>query len=217
MMYYNPGCALMLYKPKLGEKVLKYLEAHAGPVALHSLCCHHDPQVPRMSVIINTCPGCDRRFSSLYAGVTTISLWEVLADDPNFPFPSYKGLKLSVHDACPIRNKPKVHRAVRSLLRNMDIEVVETEQYGENSICCGDSLYGPDKDIKTIHGAMHKRAQSMPCEEVCVYCVSCVKATAIGGRKPRYLVDLLFNEATDPQNTDLCKWHEDIKTYQAKH
>ena len=38
----------------------------------------------------------------------------------------------------------------------------------------------------------------MPAEDVVVYCVSCAKAMFIGGKRPRYLVDLLFGEATVP-------------------
>ena len=51
----------------------------------------------------------------------------------------------------------------------------------------------------------------MPCQEVAVYCVSCIKSMAVGGKTPRYLVDLLLGEATDPQETDLVKYHDAIE------
>jgi hypothetical protein len=36
---------------------------------------------------------------------------------------------------------------------------------------------------------------------------------AIGGRNPRYMVDLLFSEETDPQITDTVEWHRQIDEY----
>lgn len=53
----------------------------------------------------------------------------------------------------------------------------------------------------------------MPWEDVCVYCVSCIKAMHVGGKSPRHLVDLLMNEATDPQTYDTVKWYEKLKVY----
>lgn len=221
-LYYNPGCALVLYKPHLGIKVLEWLGSHYQPTQQHDICCHYNPKVPQGSRIINTCPGCDRRFGSLYAGVSTTSLWEVLAESNDFPFPNYHGLSVSIHDACPVRDNPKVHAAVRKLLEHMNITVREVAAHGTKSICCGDSCYKPrqphsPEEVDVIRRAMQARGSSMPCENVVVYCVSCVKSMHIGGRKPRYLVDLLFGEATDPQVYDTLPWHKQIEDYQDEH
>ena len=80
------------------------------------------------SVIVNVCAGCDRRFRTLYNGISTISLWEALVALDNFPFPDYHGMEVSVHDPCPVRNAPAVHRAVRELLKRMNIRVREAEK-----------------------------------------------------------------------------------------
>lgn len=214
--YFNPGCALSIYKPEKENQLLRLINKHYGEARLHKICCHHDPQLEAGSVIINVCAGCDRRFRSLYEGISTISLWEVLDSLDCFPFPDYKGLKLSVHDACPVREKPQVHRAVRSLLGKMNIDIVETEHSGTRSICCGDSFY-PKLPLEQVHAQMKQRADAMPCQEVCVYCVSCIKSMYIGGKKPRYLVDLLMGETTEPQIYDTVKWHDQIQAYIDRH
>ncbi|MDR2891772.1 MAG: (Fe-S)-binding protein [Deltaproteobacteria bacterium] len=218
-VYYNPGCALMLYKPHLAKKVLQYLNGRQQPVEFHLLCCGHDPKVPRGARIINTCPGCDRRFGSLYEGVSTISLWEVLADDVDFPFPDHSGLCVSVHDACPVRDKPQVHQAIRTLLRRMNIEIRECAAHGKHSVCCGDSVYDDEQGVplEKVHEAMCRRASSMPYDDVCVYCGSCIKSMHIGGKKPRYIVDLLFDEPTDPQVYDTELWHKELDAYSDRH
>ncbi|NFG02830.1 (Fe-S)-binding protein [Clostridium sporogenes] len=208
--YFNPGCALSIYKPEIENKILKFLNENYGEVTLHKICCHHNPQLEAGSLIINVCAGCDRRFRSLYEGISTIDGLDA------FQYPDYKGLKLSVHDACPVREKPQVHKAVRNLLKKMNIDVVETKFSGTNSICCGDDFY-PKLPIEKVHQKMKERADAMPCNEVCVYCVSCIKSMYIGGKTPRHLVDLLIGQTTEPQIWDTVKWHEQLQDYIDKH
>ncbi len=57
----------------------------------------------------------------------------------------------------------------------------------------------------------------MPAEDVVVYCVSCAKAMFIGGKRPRYLVDLLFGEETVPGTLDLDAWHAEIDEFTRNH
>lgn len=214
--YFNPGCALSIYKPEMENKILKFLNENYREAALHKICCHHNPQLEAGSLIINVCAGCDRRFRSLYEGISTISIWEVLDGLDTFQYPDYKGLKVSVHDACPVREKPQVHQAVRNLLQKMNIEIVETKCFGTHSICCGDDFY-TKLPIEKVHQKMKERADSMPCQEVCVYCVSCIKSMYIGGKTPRHLMDLLMGETTDPQIYDTVQWHEQLQNYIDKH
>jgi Fe-S oxidoreductase len=208
---YNPGCALMLYKPHYADKILSFLN-----VENHEICCHHEPKLPIGTEIINTCPGCDKRFGSIYDGISTVSLWEVIAKSETFPFPDYQGKTMTIHDACPIRKRDDVHDAIRTLLKKMNVNILEAERNRSNSVCCGDSFY-PKLPIDQVHIKMKERAESMPCEDVCVYCVSCVKSMNIGGRKPRYILDLLFGEETESEVCDTAEWHDRVKAYIEAH
>ena len=216
-LVYAPGCALLIYKPELAEKVLAaVIAASAEPVTELLTCCHHDPHLEPGSIVINTCAGCDRRYRELYEGVSTVSLWEVLAESDSFPFPDYAGAEMTIHDACPTRTEERVHRAVRTLLERMNIIVVEPKRTGTHAVCCGDSAFGivPDERVKA---QMRNRAAEMPCEDVVVYCVSCVKAMHIGGKRPRYLVDLLFAEETTIGTFEPTEWHAQIDAFIATH
>lgn len=208
---YAPGCALMLHKPHLAER----LQAYLG-LPMHLTCCRHEPGLPVGTRVVNTCAGCDRRYRELFEGISTTSLWEVLAESETFPFPDYGGAEMSVHDACPTRTEARVHDAVRRLLERMNVTVVEPRSTRGNAVCCGDSFYGeaPDERVKQL---MAKRADSMPREDVVVYCVSCVKAMHIGGKRPRYLVDLLFAEETTPGTWEPRDWHAELETFIAEH
>lgn len=213
---FAPGCALMIYKPELGEKMLDFLNRDIGGVEKHLICCRHDPRLPDGTLIINTCAGCDRRFRELYEGIRTVSLWEVLAESKTFPFPDYQGKTMTVLDACPTRDQARVHTAVRKLLTRMNIRVVEPARTGVNGTCCGDSLYGK-VPVEEVKEQMRKRAAEMPAEDVAVYCISCCKSMHIGGRKPRYLVDLLLGQDTEAGIFEPDEWHGLLDRFIAEH
>jgi Fe-S oxidoreductase len=213
---YSPGCALMIYKPDLGQKVLEVLNNNLGDVPEHLICCRNEPNLESDTQIINTCAGCDRRFRELYEGISTISLWEVLAESDSFAFPDYNGMKMAIHDACPTRTEERVHNAIRKLLQRMNIEVVEPKNTRTKAICCGDSFYGtiPTELVKE---QMKKRSNEMPCDNVVVYCVSCIKSMYIGGKKPRYIIDLLFNEETKIGTYEPEQWHDELQKFIDEH
>jgi Fe-S oxidoreductase len=209
---YAPGCALMLYKPQLAERLRAHLDATHGGMLTHLTCCRHEPHLDSGTVVINTCSGCDRRYRELYEGVSTVPIWEVLVADDSFDFPDYGGAQMAIHDACPTRTETRVHVAVRALLDRMNIVVVEPPATRLRAICCGDSFFGelPDERVTDL---MARRAASMPREDVVVYCVSCIKAMHTGGRTPRYLVDLLFAEETSPGVCEPAPWHTQLDEF----
>lgn len=210
--YFNPGCALSIYKRDAEIKILNILHKHLGDIKLHNICCHHEPNLPQGATIINNCAGCDRRFRSLYEGINTISLWEILDSIPELELPRYEGLTVSIHDSCSFRQKPQVHQAVRSLLRKMNIEIVESEFSGTKSVCCGDNLYSK-VPLEAIKEFQKKRASQMPCQDVVVYCVSCIKSMTVGGKTAHHMVDLILNEVTDPQDINIVTYHDALESY----
>ncbi|MFH0816406.1 MAG: (Fe-S)-binding protein [Methanobacteriota archaeon] len=212
---FAPGCALLIYKPALAKKVHELLCKNLGDMEMLDLCCMNEPEIEPGAQVINVCPGCDKRYRER-EGSSTISLWEVLSASDSFDFPDYGGNTVSIIDACPTRTEVRVHRAVRTLLGRMNIVLVEPKNSGLKSTCCGDSGWGkiPVEAVKEI---MRKRASEMPVEDVVVYCVSCAKSVFIGGKKPRYLVDLLFGEDTIKKTFEPDEWHKELDEFTATH
>lgn len=215
-LVFAPGCALAIYKPHLAAALLEFLDVELAGVSEHTTCCRHEPHLADGTRVINVCAGCDRRYRELYEGVSTVSLWEILAESETFPFPDYGGAQMAVHDACPTRTESRVHEAVRALLARMNIEAVEPVATRAGAVCCGDSFFGELPDERVVD-LQRKRAESMPAEDVAVYCVSCIKAMHNGGKRPRYLVDLLFAENTEPGVTDPSQWHDQLERYVVEH
>ncbi|WP_101774066.1 (Fe-S)-binding protein [Peptostreptococcus faecalis] len=214
---FAPGCSLILYKPELVNKSMDFLVNYIDKdIEEHIICCKHDPKLEENTKIINACPGCDQRYRSLYKGISTISLWEILADNNNFIFPDYNGIEMSIHDACSTRTEDRVHDSVRKLLEKMNIKVVEPKNTRKKSTCCGGSFYGSLSE-KQVHERMRSRASEMQKDDVVTYCLGCVSSMAIGGKKPRYILDLLFNENTTTDELTSDSWQEKVNNYIEKH
>lgn len=216
---FSPGCAMFLYKPELADKLWNALklEPDFDRTPLYGLCCHNPPDtLPAGTRVINVCSGCDRRYRSLYEGISTKSLWEILAESQIFQFPDYGGAEITIHDTCPTRTQERVTSAVRTLLNRMNFKLIEPENTKENGSCCGDNFY---KHIPTpeVLKKMKARASEMPCDDVAVYCVSCIKSIHNGGKNPRHLADLLFSEETVAGETDPDIWHEQLDVFIASH
>jgi Fe-S oxidoreductase len=215
-MVFAPGCALMLYKPHLADRAHAVLNETFGEMDRLTTCCRHEPSLTTKTEVINICPGCDKRFRNDYENTSTLSLWEILSRNDGFPFPDYHGKAMSIIDACPTRDQARIHRAVRTLLKKMNIALVEPKHTGTRSICCGDSFRG-EIPADRVKKQMIKRTSEMPVDDVVVYCVSCSQSVSIGGKKPRYLVDLLFDEETSPMALDTEEWHRKLDNYIESH
>ncbi len=213
---FAPGCALLLYKPELARTAHAYLVSAHGAMDMLLTCCRHTPPIADGTCVINVCPGCDRRYRENYRTPRTVSLWELLAESLTFPFPDYEGQTMSILDACPTRDQDRIHEAVRRLASRMRIEVVEPSRTRQGSTCCGDSFYGELPTSKVVK-LMQARAREMPADNVIVYCVSCANSVLLGGKQPRYLVDLLFGEETNPRTVEPDAWHADLDRFIEAH
>ena len=70
-------------------------------------------------------------------------LWQVIDEDDDFEFPDYHGEKMTIQDCWIAFEKKEVQDTVRSLLKKMNITVVELEEnYGKTKFC-GVNLLSP--------------------------------------------------------------------------
>jgi len=213
---FAPGCALMLHNPEVAKKIQVLLKEQLGITEVHDICCHHEPQFSEPTRVVNICPGCDKRYSSDYKNSSTISLWELLAESNWIALPNYHGQKMSILDACPTRENENLQLAIRKLLSAMNIHVVEPTKTRSKSTCCGDSFYGIISTDKVVE-QMEKRALEMPEENVVVYCISCIKSMYVGGKKPRHILDLIFELDTVPKTYNPDEWHRELDIYIDSH
>ncbi len=211
-----PGCALYLYKPHLITKLHYFLYKNYDVSEQLITCCRHTPDLPEDVTVINICPGCDKRYRENYDKPRTVSLWELLMNDDDFHFPDYHSKEMTIIDACPTRDQDRIHNAVRTVLERMNISVIEPSRTKRRSTCCGDTFYGK-RSIDEVERQMKMKAESMPIDDIIVYCVSCCKSMFTGGKRPKYLIDLIFSEDTIPLTTKPEEWHSELDEYIEKH
>lgn len=213
---FAPGCALTIENPGSAEKIFRILNQHIRKMDRLDICCRNRPELAAGTTVINVCAGCDRRYREKYPDCSTLSLWEIIDQGSFWDFPDYGGKRMSVHDPCPVRTEARIHDAVRSLLKKMNIEVIEAEKIKSKSVCCGDSAWGILATDR-VKEKMKKRAGQMPEKDVVVSCISCIKSMHIGGKSPRHLVDLLFGRPTSIGTCEPDAWHGELEAYVRDH
>lgn len=194
-IYYAPGCGFKEYKFDLIEKLAQFLKSQNKIDGLYLSCCHIVPDPNKHFTIVNSCAGCDHRYRNAYPNVDTISLWEVLLET-DFNYPDYNGAVMTIQDACPTRNQPRQHEALRELLRRMNICVIEPENNRNKGKCCGSVFYNNGLEPQRVLELCKERVAEFPCKDIVVHCTGCARYLNLGGGHARHMIDLLFNEET---------------------
>ena len=213
---YAPGCALMAYKPHLAEKLKAVITRMYGPMDDLLTCCFNLPALEADTCIVTPCATCAERYTKNYPDATSTFFLKDLAESDDFPFPDYGGMPMSIQDTCSAKAHPDFLEAIRRLLERMNIRLVEPEKSGRRAKCCGQVFYGK-VPVEKVEAQMKARAGEMPCEDVVVYCASCIMSMTVGGKRPRYIIDLLFGEPTDMAGEGPDSWNKKLRDFRNSH
>ena len=213
---YAPGCALMAYKPHLADKLKEVVTNLYGEMDTLLSCCFTKPQLEAGTQIVTPCATCAEKYNKQYSDCSALFVLSAIAESKDFPFPDYGGQCMSIQDTCSARSHPEYLATIRRLLERMNIQLVEPAKTGQRAKCCGQVFYGK-LDINKVEGQMKIRANEMPCEDVVVYCASCIMSMTVGGKQPRYILDLLFNEPTEMRNAEVDSWNKQLKHFRETH
>lgn len=188
-----PGCALKSYKPELIAKMTGFLQTRNIIDGVYNVCCKAGQPIKEDVLIIDCCPGCSHQFSAC-SNVKVVSLWKVLLNT-DFPFPDYHGKEMTIHDACHARgrNSSEMQESVRKLCSKMNLSLIEPSLTKDETPCCG----GCAKSIETKKKMAFNRCESLPLDDVVLYCTGCVRSFSVTKATPHHLLDLIYNEPTE--------------------
>lgn len=201
MYTYFPSCNFNKANPKTAKKLREYFKERM-PIGI---CCQFDKsnfnQDDKALVICQACR------EVLEQKVTVESVWEYIDQDEDFIFLDYHGMKMAIQDCFRDRNQPNVHKAVRSILKKMNIEVIEIEENKENSKFCGTLHFEssnkklkdyPDIKISRLPEElqielMQEQVSKFPkdCFIICD-CNRCLKGINLGGGNGVHLMELVM-------------------------
>lgn len=210
--YYYPSCKFTEFSPKTSRKISEYLSSRYG-MEIQGCCrpAHADMREEDVAVCIcNTCAA----ICSEDSKAQVKSVWEILQDDEEFPFPDFRHERMTVQDCWRCYDRREEQEAVRKILRRMNIEVVELEENYEKTRYCGTSVhiplvpanarFAPRRFIENAAGMfipktseeqkrlMEEHCRQIQTEKVVCYCVPCTKGIRLGGKRGIHLMDLLF-------------------------
>ncbi len=210
-----PACKVKRQLNHASEKLQHYLEQKEAvqTVGCCKVFCKKATEEDTAIVVCNNCAAIMEE-SSMVSEIEFV--WEVIDHDNDFKFPDYHGERMTIQDCWRAYEKRNVQDAIRSLLRKMNIEVVELEENHERTKFCGADLLEACTDIEKrfapkrymLEGAemyhpipkkeedvwLKNYCKQIKTEKVVCYCMSCLDGIQRGGKQAIHLIELLFPE-----------------------
>jgi len=207
-----PGCNLPGTRPAVTERLFRALAARIPNLGLVLDCCNRPSyslgradffrdefarKIKRLTSsgvnnVITACPGCHDVFLRYGTGLRAVSVYEVVAEyGSGFP---HIGLEFTVHDPCALRFNDEVSGAVRKLLSDAGVTVVEMKHSRRTTFCCGEggAVARADPELSDVwREKVFSEAEGMRVLTSCGGCQHRLsrRMAAI------HLLDLLYNPA----------------------
>lgn len=215
MQYYFPSCKFTQMKPETSEKIKQFMETYGVRVAG---CCRpgHKVLTGWDVTAITICETCSIIVRENRPGAKNISLYEFIDGLADFPFPDYNGEAITLQDCYRAKNKDAEKAAIRSVLRKMNVKVVELPGTDEELRFDGGFLFAPispgnlqlapcrfgeiQKDVmvkspEEIDTWLKEYCGRFTTERVACYCNSCYTGLKQGlpeGKSAVHVAELLF-------------------------
>jgi hypothetical protein len=212
MKYYIPGCDVRRRHPEEVRKMEAWMNAHGIETAA---CCRKDLSFLRDGdMLIENCTLCELMLKERVPHITFISLYEYL-DTADFAWPDFHGCRIVLQDCRRVQNRKALHEAVRSIMRKMNIRIIETEENREKSLYCGVWYNNPPAEDcvrlapltfekleaeRELLSAEEQKAKMEAWvkrygnEKAAVYCNGCEKGLLLGGIKPLHMIELITKD-----------------------
>lgn len=211
-MIYFPSCKFTAYSPQASKKIEKYLLENYD-IQIWGCCKPNHKKLTNDDTVVYLCNTCSAFCREGSAVKKVVSVWELLENDEQFPFPDYGHRKMAIQDCWRVYDNEPHQRAVRRILQKMNIDIEELDENFGKTRFCGTSLYeqlskqngefAPKRFIENAEGLfqqhtkeehitlMKKHCDKINSDEVVSYCIACNKGINLGGKKGIHLLDLM--------------------------
>lgn len=216
-----PGCKVKARYPKASAKLAQAILDYDLADEVTG-CCRVNHQALRLEdTAVCICVNCMAMIDEDAGNGKLDSVWVLIDQTPGFPLPDYHGMRVAIQDCGRSYDRADVQDAVRSLCRKMNLDVVECPDAREKSTYCGASFlmaapaqeaaFAPKRYVEDasrrgtyqshgedeIAGLLARHADSIPCEDVVVYCTACDAGLESSGKHPVNLLELVFGAFRD--------------------
>jgi len=209
-----PGCALAGSRPKRVMQVFAHLQDYFPNLGIVLDCCtkpshdlgrtdyfhamfaemHQYLAAHNIKSVLVACPSCHAVFRQYGKGLTTQTVYEILAREYWQPGTFPAAQSVTVQDSCVARFEKDMHIYVRRLVLARGISCEEMKHHGKKTLCCGEGggAHFVAPDLAGSWAEMRK--DEVAGRRVITYCAGC--AQFLSRVAPTaHLLDLLFEPA----------------------
>jgi Fe-S oxidoreductase len=153
-----PGCALPGTRPTVTLRMFQHLQGLIPSLGMALTCCtkpshdlgridffqsHFQIILDRLNhhgvtTVLTACPNCTKIFRQYAPEMTTQTVFTVLAAREVPRAIPGQGMKISVHDPCPLREDQTSQEAIRSLLQGLGYTLRPMRHQRKLTLCCGE-------------------------------------------------------------------------------
>lgn len=205
MYIYYPSCNFSIASPETAKTVRNLLKEK---MTVAGCCLRDQREIHEDDIGVYFCQHCRETIEDK---IKTLSLWEYIDSLEDFAFPNYNHEKMLLQDCYRDRNHPEIHKAVRSILHKMNVDVVEAKRNKEKSVYCGTLHYEtedralleklksyPDTKISALPLELQKELMKDNFKDVdfdmpiIVDCNRCLKGVELAERNGIHLLNLVM-------------------------
>lgn len=191
-----PSCKARAAYKEPSQKLAKYIKNKfdIDPIG----CCKvNNPKLTQEDTAIILCLNCARVIEANATYKNIEFLWEIIDQDEDFDFPDYHGQKMIIQDCHVGKGRKNVHDAVRSLMKKMNIEIVELEKnYDDAEHCASYEIIGYHREMPMTEEEQKeyftKRYKYITTDIVVSYCKYCNDGVSMSDKKGLHVLELLF-------------------------
>lgn len=207
---YIVSCKINAAFPEQDKKLAEYLKKRWHIEAVG--CCREAEQLSLTDTAVVVCHTCASIMEESSKAEKVEYAWELIDRDESFVFPDYEGEAITLQDCYMSKERTAVQEAVRSLLRKMNIKVVELPHNREQADFCGLRTQEPLKanmELAPKHFCAEGAFNPLPVDarkaylqeyvaqyttaRAVTYCGACRGAMKQGGANVVHLLELLFS------------------------
>jgi Fe-S oxidoreductase len=142
--------------------------------------------------ILVACPSCYAVFSRYGKGLTTRTVYEILARESRQPDSLLSAESLAVQDSCVARLEEDMQTSVRRLIKACGVSSEEMKHHGKKTLCCGEGggahFVAPD----LAGNWAEMRRQEVKGKRIVTYCAGCANFLSKVSQTV-HLLDLFFD------------------------
>ncbi|QLY78192.1 hypothetical protein [Clostridium intestinale] len=191
-----PSCKARAAYKEPSQKLAEYIK-YKFDIDSMGCCKINNSKLNNDDTAIILCLNCARVIEANAKYKSIKFVWEIIDQDRDFIFPDYHGQKMLLQDCHVGRGRKNVQNSIRSLMKKMNIEILELEKNYDNAEhCASHEIIGYHREQPMTKEEQEEyfkyRYKNTITDIVVSYCKYCNDGVSMSGKKGLHILELLF-------------------------